>query len=112
MSSVPGTLDSPNTLYLITAGERVSRPSGSSAIHETRKSGASVGSKSLLACGEVTFNVGSTVVAVNEIHAGADIAPRSSTAFTTTVWKRRAYRLLSEGNESAENTNTRRLSVV
>jgi hypothetical protein len=88
MSSVPGTLDCPNTLYLIIAGVREPRPSGSSASQETRKSGATVASRSLLAWGEVTLSVGRTVVAVNEIQAAADAAPWSSTAFTTTAWKR------------------------
>jgi hypothetical protein len=45
-------------------------------------------------------------------HAGVDVAPWSSTALTTTVWNRWAWRLLLDGSESAENTNTRRLSVV
>src|SRR5580765_28946 len=75
MSSAAGTLDCPKTLYLNSAGECVSRPSGSSASQETRKSGATVGSRSLLAWGEVTLSVGSTVVAVNEVHVGADTAP-------------------------------------
>jgi hypothetical protein len=101
-----------NTLNLYFTGLFVPRPSGSLPFHVSRNDGPNVGGRRWFGTGFRICTVGAIVNDVNEHDTGAEVAPRSSTASSTIVWKPIAVWSVVVSTWSAWNRKDFRLSVV